>query len=95
MRCGRAVDSEVTRREDGLTDDPKGGLMGRTTFDCARVPGKHCSLQMTGNKNDVLKAARQHLVQAHGHQDGEQLQKSVSAVVDDHDQAKPYDTWYG
>jgi hypothetical protein len=75
-------------------DSPR--TLSRTTFDCARVPGKkRCSLQMTGEKKDVLAAAKQHLVSAHGHEAGAQLNKNVSKVLDDHEQTTPYSTWRG
>jgi hypothetical protein len=65
--------------------------MARTVFDCARVPGKTCTLQMIGDKKDVLPAAKQHLVAAHGMKDGPDLEQNVTKVVDDH--AKRYGTW--
>jgi predicted small metal-binding protein len=65
--------------------------MARTVFDCARVPGKTCTLQLIGDKSDVLAAAKQHLVTAHGMTDGPDLEQNVTKVVDDH--VKRYGTW--
>jgi predicted small metal-binding protein len=65
--------------------------MARTVFDCARVPGDTCSLQMTGDEGEVLPAAQQHLVAAHGYQQGEQLQQNVSHALNE--PVKPYDGW--
>ncbi len=67
--------------------------MSRTVFDCARVPGDTCSVQMIGDRDDVLVAAKQHLVSAHGHDDNSNLEQNVTNVVDSHQQATPYSTW--
>lgn len=67
--------------------------MSRTVFDCARVPGDTCSLQMIGDRDDVLAAAKQHLVAAHAHDDDANLDKNVTNVVDSHQQATPYSSW--
>jgi hypothetical protein len=67
--------------------------MSRTVFDCARVPGDTCSVQMIGERDDVLAAAKQHLVSAHGHDDNANLEQNVANVVDSHQQATLYSTW--
>ncbi|MGH2887594.1 MAG: DUF1059 domain-containing protein [Solirubrobacteraceae bacterium] len=64
--------------------------MARTVFDCARVPGKTCTLQLVGDPKDVLPAAKQHLASAHGMK-GKQVDDNVNAVVQEH--AKRYSTW--
>ena len=68
--------------------------MSRTVFDCARVPGDTCSVQMIGERDDVLAAAKQHLVATHGHADDDKLDQNVSTVVDGHQQATPYSSWF-
>jgi predicted small metal-binding protein len=68
--------------------------MSRTVFDCARVPHKTCSVQIIGDRDEVLQAAKQHLVSAHGHDDNGQLEANVTKVVDDQNQEKPYDSWF-
>jgi hypothetical protein len=67
--------------------------MSRTVFDCARVPGESCSVQMIGDRDDVLAAAKQHLVSAHGHVDDSNLDQNVTTVVDGHQQQTPYSSW--
>jgi hypothetical protein len=69
--------------------------MSRTVFDCARVPvpGKTCSVQMVGERDDVLKAAKQHLVSVHKHANNKKLETNVTQVVDAHQQQIPYDSW--
>ena len=65
--------------------------MARTVFDCARVPGKTCTLQIIGDKKDVLPAATQHLVSAHAMKAGQQLDENVNRIVEEH--AKRYSSW--
>jgi predicted small metal-binding protein len=65
--------------------------MARTVFDCARVPGKTCTLQIIGDKKDVLPAAKQHLVSAHRMRNGKQLEDNVAKVVNEH--VKQYASW--
>jgi hypothetical protein len=60
-------------------------------FDCARVPGKTCTLQIIGDKKDVLAAAKQHLISAHGQRNSKTLDENLNKVVDEH--AKRYATW--
>jgi hypothetical protein len=67
--------------------------MSRTVFDCARVPGKTCSVQMIGERDDVLAAAKQHLVAAHGHDDNDALHQNVTTVVDGNEPPTPYSSW--
>lgn len=68
--------------------------MSRTVFDCARVPGDTCSVQMIGERDDVLAAAKHHLVSAHAHPDDDKLDQNVTTVVDGHQQATPYSSWF-
>jgi Protein of unknown function (DUF1059) len=65
--------------------------MARTVFDCARVPGDTCSLQMIGEKSEVLPAAKQHLVTAHAQTDNDELHQNVSTALQEH--AEPYASW--
>lgn len=66
--------------------------MSRTVFDCARVPADTCSVQISGDRDEVLAAAKQHLISTHGHEDNGTLEQNVTKVVDDHQ--KPYDSWF-
>ncbi len=65
--------------------------MNRTVFDCARVPGENCSVQMVGERDDVLRAAHDHLVSTHRMQAGDDLQQRVARAVDEEPQR--YGTW--
>jgi hypothetical protein len=62
-------------------------------FDCARVPGKTCSVRLIGERNDVVIAARLHLVSVHGFEDGPRLEQNVNKAVDSEALSTPYITW--
>ena len=65
--------------------------MAETVFHCARVPaGKTCSVELHGERDDVVEAAKQHLA-SHGHENNEQLHTDVTRAVDE----KDYDAWGG
>lgn len=54
----------------------------RKSVDCREYPSeKNCSLKISGTENEVLDAAVQHAVSAHGHENSselrEQLQQSL------------------
>lgn len=68
--------------------------MTRTVFDCARVPGETCSIQIAGERDDVLRAAQDHLVSAHGMTRDGKLEQNVTTVVDDHQQTTLYGSWF-
>ena len=65
--------------------------MAATVFDCSRVPEKNCSVKIIGERDDVLRAAHDHLVSAHGMPAGHDLHEKVAGAVDA--QPLPYDTW--
>jgi predicted small metal-binding protein len=67
--------------------------MTRTVFDCARVPGETCSIQISGERDDVLQAAQDHLVSAHGLTEDGKLEQNVKTVVDEHRQTILYGSW--
>ena len=67
--------------------------MATTVFDCARVPGDTCSVKMVGERDDVLRAAQDHMVATHGKQPGNDLKQDVTRVVDDHHESKTYGLW--
>ncbi|HUJ33945.1 MAG TPA: DUF1059 domain-containing protein [Solirubrobacteraceae bacterium] len=67
--------------------------MTRTVFDCARVPGETCSIQISGERDDVLQAAQEHLVSAHGMTRDGKLEQNVATVVDEHRQTTLYGSW--
>jgi predicted small metal-binding protein len=68
--------------------------MATTVFECARVPGDTCSVQIVGERKEVLEAAKHHLVSVHGEHDAPQLKKNIAnAVKEGPTPATPYSTW--
>jgi hypothetical protein len=66
--------------------------MATTVFDCARVPEKNCSVKIIGERDDVLRAAHDHLVSTHGLTAGGDLEQKVTRAVDEH-QSGTYGIW--
>jgi hypothetical protein len=59
--------------------------MATAEFDCARGPeGKSCSVKIIGERDDVVKAAHDHLVSTHGLTQGDDLHRQVTHAVDEH-----------
>lgn len=67
--------------------------MTSTVFDCSRVPGATCSLQLIGEHDDVLRAAMEHLASAHGFADDGALEQNVMRIVADQSLSQPYASW--
>lgn len=58
--------------------------MARKTLDCRVVPSEsHCSLTVTGEEDEVVRAAAQHAVDVHGHTDDEQLRRELRGQLRD------------
>jgi hypothetical protein len=56
--------------------------MSRMTIDCRSVPSESgCSLSMSGEEDEVMRAATAHAVDVHGHTDGEELQAALRASL--------------
>jgi predicted small metal-binding protein len=48
--------------------------MGRKIADCRDFPGENnCTLSISGGEDEVVTAATQHAVSAHGHEDTEEV----------------------
>jgi predicted small metal-binding protein len=65
--------------------------MATTVFDCARVPDSKCSVKIVGERDDVVRAAHDHLVATHGMPAGNDLKDKVNGAVDEHQMR--YGTW--
>jgi hypothetical protein len=65
--------------------------MAATVFDCTRVPEKNCSVKIVGEREDVLRAAHDHLVSTHGMQAGNDLEQNITRALDE--QPHTYGTW--
>lgn len=56
----------------------------RKSVDCREYPSeKNCSLKISGTEDEVLDAAVQHAVSAHGHEDGAELRENLRQVLKD------------
>jgi predicted small metal-binding protein len=56
----------------------------RKSIDCRDYPSeKNCSLKMSGTEQEVLDAAVQHAVSAHGHNDPKELRAQLKSMLKD------------
>ncbi|MEY2545097.1 MAG: hypothetical protein QOG48_214 [Verrucomicrobiota bacterium] len=56
----------------------------RKSIDCREYPSeKNCSLRVSGAEEEVLDAAVQHAVSAHGHQNSPQLREEIRGLLKD------------
>lgn len=63
----------------------------RKFIDCREYPSeKNCSLYIAGTEDEVLAAARQHAISAHGHMDSPELLSQLKQGL--HDERSPVQT---
>ena len=56
----------------------------RKSIDCRNYPSeKNCSLKISGTEQEVLDAAVQHAVSAHGHNDPKELREQLKSMLKD------------
>jgi predicted small metal-binding protein len=56
----------------------------RKSIDCRNYPSdKNCSLKLSGTESEVLDAAVQHAVSAHGHQNSPELRGQLKSMLKD------------
>jgi hypothetical protein len=56
----------------------------RKYVDCREYPSeKNCSLKISGTEDEVLAAATQHAVAAHGHEDSAELREQLRGLLKD------------
>jgi hypothetical protein len=56
--------------------------MGRKMIDCRMFPSEsNCSLTISGTEAEVLKAAREHAVSSHGHEDSPELAEALRQAL--------------
>jgi predicted small metal-binding protein len=56
----------------------------RKSIDCRDYPSeKNCSLKMSGTEQEVLDAAVQHAVSAHGHEKSPELREQLKSMLKD------------
>ena len=56
----------------------------RKSIDCRDYPSeKNCSLKISGTEAEVLDAAVQHAVSAHGHESSTELREEIRSLLKD------------
>jgi len=56
----------------------------RKSIDCRNYPSeKNCSLKISGTEEEVLDAAVQHAVSAHGHKNSPELRDQIKSMLKD------------
>ena len=56
----------------------------RKSIDCRNYPSeKNCSLKISGTEEEVLNAAVQHAVSAHGHENTPELRTQIKQMLKD------------
>ncbi len=56
--------------------------MARKIMDCREMPSeKGCTLTIAGEEDEVLRAAVQHAVDAHGHRDTAELREQLRGAL--------------
>jgi predicted small metal-binding protein len=56
----------------------------RKAIDCRDYPSeKGCTLRISGTEEEVLEAAVQHAVSAHGHSDPKELREQLKSMLKD------------
>ena len=56
----------------------------RKFIDCRDYPSeKNCSLRISGTEEEVLDAAVQHAVSAHGHEKSPELRETLKSMLND------------
>jgi predicted small metal-binding protein len=59
-------------------------MAGRKSIDCRDHPSqKNCTLKISGTEEEVLDAAVEHAVSAHGHKNSPELREQVRSLLKD------------
>jgi hypothetical protein len=55
----------------------------RYVADCRKYPSEsNCSLTITGEREEVVRAASEHAVSVHGHDDNAELRSQIAAMLE-------------
>jgi hypothetical protein len=66
--------------------------MGRVMADCRRFESEsNCSLTIIGEQDEVVRAAAEHSVSVHGHEDTPQLREDVKGMLEPAESYQPED----
>jgi hypothetical protein len=56
--------------------------MARYYVDCRSMPSEsNCSLYISGEKDEVVRAASEHAVSVHGHEDNPELRQEIEGAL--------------
>jgi predicted small metal-binding protein len=59
-------------------------MAARKSIDCRNYPSENnCSLKISGTEDEVLDAAVQHAVSAHGHRESAELRQELRSMLKD------------
>ena len=59
-------------------------MAARKSIDCRNYPSENnCSLKISGTEDEVLDAAVQHAVSAHGHKESAELRQELKSMLKD------------
>jgi predicted small metal-binding protein len=59
-------------------------MADRKSIDCRDHPSeKNCSFKISGREDEVLEAAVQHAVSAHGHKSSPELREQIKSMLED------------
>ena len=59
-------------------------MANRKSIDCRDYPSeKNCSLKISGKEEEVVNAAVQHAVSAHGHEETPELREQIKSMLKD------------
>lgn len=63
-------------------------MAARKVVDCRLFPSEsNCTLTIAGTKDEVLKAAVEHAVSSHGHEDTPELRDQIQSLMQDESSA--------
>jgi len=58
--------------------------MARKTADCRAMPSESgCTLTISGEEDEVVRAAAMHAADVHGHEDGPELRDQIRSMLSD------------
>jgi quinol monooxygenase YgiN len=81
---GTLTEGPTTYRNLEVVDVMDHRPVTRKTIDCRDVPSEsNCSLTISGTAEEVIAAATQHAVAAHGHEDNEELRAGLASALKD------------
>jgi predicted small metal-binding protein len=64
--------------------------MSRKVADCREMPSESgCTLTISGEEEEVVRAASEHAVSVHGHEDTPELREQVRGMLQDEVAAAP------